>query len=296
MFSRFLRVFSLLVILSSCGLKYTPVETPDQFEERRHKIIENYVKSSLQEDSTYYCSEAFGDFTLLKPVSYKVLDSLYELKYQAEKTGITNKDLNEQIEFQKMVIDRDTNKVKYAEDHVFSIKSMDSVQMIISNLILDHQLNVLQFSVKDLVEIPNKYKTYYRSYLFSESFIYPGIQATEEEARFYDFYRSGMNTKGESEKKEILDQMLVVMDLGYKKKTLQTVELLKYLCRIRLSNSTKELPSETMANVYQLENENGEMNGYWLILEFKSNGKLQQWYFEYDLYMRERKAEWINKE
>lgn len=282
--------FLVLTLLGSCGLKYVPTETPEQFEARRHGAIENFIKTSLNSDSTLYNSEAFGEIIVVKPESYKFLDSLFELKYKQEQNGITDKELNEQIESQKLKIDLDTNRLYYLEEHVFSLKKKDSSEFIISKVLLDEQINVERFNVENIIEIPNKYRSFYKQYLFNESFIYPGIQATEEENRFYNFYKERLGSTSTSEGDEILSRMLQVMDLAYKKKTLQTTEILKYLARTKINGTTKELEKESILNIYQLQDENNIPVGYWFVVEFKNGSNIVSWYFEYDLYLREMKA------
>lgn len=290
MFGKLCFSFLVLTVLGSCGLKYVPTETPEQFEARRHSAIENFIRTSLNSDSSFYNSEAFGEITVVKPESYKFLDSLFELKYEQEQKGITNKELNEQIESQKLKIELDTNRLYYLEEHVFSLKRKDSSEFIISKVLLDKKMNVERFEVENIIEIPNKCRTYYKQYLFNESFIYPGIQATEEENRFYNFYREGIGSTSNSEGDEILSRMLQVMDLAYKKKTLQTTEILKYLARTKINGTTKELEKESVLNIYQLQDDNNAPVGYWFVVEFKQGSNIVSWYFEYDLYLREMKA------
>jgi hypothetical protein len=77
--SRFLLLSFLSALIASCGLHYTPPETPESFLDRRHNACEAYLQKNLG-DSIVYSSIAFGETLVLKPASYRSLDSLYVLK------------------------------------------------------------------------------------------------------------------------------------------------------------------------------------------------------------------------
>ena len=73
--------FLLVTLVASCGLKYTPTETRESFFQKRQRKISDYILNQMNGQTLSYTSIAYGKTTVLKPISYKALESLYELKY-----------------------------------------------------------------------------------------------------------------------------------------------------------------------------------------------------------------------
>ena len=289
---------SILLVVSSCGLRYTPPETAEEFEDRRHRAIERHFQLELQKDSLEYRSIAFGETTFIKPSSYRVLDSLFEIKYQNEKKGIRDKELENIISEQQDIVRLDTSKVKYLEHHVFSYPYKDSIQVIESEVMINRDLTILSVDILSLALITKRNDERYKQYLFEESFVYPGTMATEEEEFFYRYFKQAHFTAPTYEKDALLEHILNLMEIGYKRKTIRTFDLLIIQARNELTKQLRALPSEQISEVYTniitLENGQEEIQKYWFSYSYVDSelNKRRQFYFEFDPLLRiEKKVE-----
>jgi len=278
--------------VSSCGLRYSAPEAPESFLERRHNAIEAYMQKELG-DSIIYSSIAFGETIVLKPATYRILDSLYQHKYNNEKNEIVDKELDRLIEHQRIIVQNDTNQVYYKEHHVFSIREKDSLRIIQSELKLDQNAAVRDFKILESVLIPKKHNERYKQYLFSESFLYPGIIATEEEEKFYNFYKSPLTDLSTLEKDNLINHTLNLMEIGYKKKTVRVQELLQNQARFALFEEYKVIPEESFSEIYakNLLDESGKetVDSYWFTYTLKDKenpSKKTEYYFLFDAYLR----------
>lgn len=289
-----LKIISFLFLLSglsSCGLKYSPPETPEAFEEKRHKSVENYIRKGLLADSITYSSIAFGETKTIKPASFRVLDSLFEVKYQNEQKLIVDSELDNIIENQRQKVLSDTTKVLYLEYHVFSFKENDSLRIVETEVTLDKSLAIKNQQVVSTLLIPRKMEENYKRYLFNESFLYPGSLSTEEEDRFYSFFKNEIGQLSGVAKDKLILHTLSLMELGYKKKSVRTYDLLLMQARKEIEKISKELKVESMSEVFsESNNVNGiEKTSYWFTLYVNDPAQLigiQQYYFRFDELLR----------
>lgn len=289
---KFLFTFLFLLNLYSCGLRYTPPETPESFEQRRHLAIETHFTNQLQKDSLKYTSLAFGETTILKPASFKTLDSLFELKYQNEQKKITDKELEEKILFQREVLAKDTAKIIYLENHVFSFPEDSGYRIVEIDVRINKEMTILSEEVRTSYFVPKRHMERYKQFLFGESFLYPGTMATDEEEVFYQFYKNALLNNETTDSDAFLLHILELMEVGHKKKSIRTVQLLLFQARNVLSGQIQPLKEEIASDVYQIFEDNdatnGKLTGYWFILSYaeKEGAPPKQYYFKFDTYLR----------
>jgi hypothetical protein len=283
----------ILFLLSGCGLKYVPPETPEAFELRRHQIVEDHVRKGLMADSASFTAVAFSETKVIKPASFRSLDSLYEIKYRNEQKGIYDKELDNIIIEQREAVKRDTVKVKYLENIIFTFdESKDSTLFVNMNVLLDHELTVVDENVNSTILIPQKKIENYKRYLFEESFMYPGSMATSEETAFYQFYKEKTFNMPKNEQDEMVLHTLKIMDAAYTKKTLQTSRLINYLSLVELRKIYPDITNEKYSEVYTIleksEDGNEAVKSYWVTVTFDlSNSEIPiQYYFRYDTLLR----------
>jgi hypothetical protein len=225
---RFIIFISVILSMVSCGLKYTPVESPSAFEQRRHDTIERYLSNTFNTSNNRYKSIAFGTAQTIKPLSYQKLDSLFEQKYSNEKKGITDEKLDNLIENQRMISLNDTNKVVYIENHIFALVHGDTLEIYDGNFRLSNSLTVDDVNLNESVYLPKKYEELYKVYLFEEAFITVGFPSTPAEKQFYSIYKSeSANLKG-AKKDTFIQNTLLLMDYASKTHTLDTETLIQY--------------------------------------------------------------------
>jgi hypothetical protein len=238
----FLPSLVIVLLLSSCKqLQYTPVETPQDFELRRHASVENYVKKELAGQQKTYSSVAFGESKIAKPSSYKQLDSLYEIKYNNEIHGKTNSSLEEQISLQKLRAVNDTNKVVYFENHIFSLETADTIEFYAALFQLENDLKVSNVTVNESVFLPIKFAELYKQYLFDESFLYPGNQANVSEQKFYKKYKAALQQFTGSERDAFILHTLTLMGFAEKQKVITPKELIKQLAIEKFADNKIQL-------------------------------------------------------
>lgn len=250
----------ILYLLSSCGLKYVPTETPEEFETRRHLAVENYVEQSLASQDLIYSSVAFGETTTLKPQSFKILDSLYAVKYANEQNGKLDGKLEEQIEIQRMIVQNDTNKVSYIEDHVFSLSHGDSIDFYSGFFQLNSVLSVIDVNLKESIYVPNRFGELYKIYILEESFFYPGNLPNGEELNFYTFFKQGAAELSGSEKDEFILHTLRLMELAKVRYSIKTIDLMKIQVTRKFLGSASADYSEKFSEIMELTqgNESGK--------------------------------------
>lgn len=277
--------------LTSCGLKYTPPETPEAFEEKRHKAVETYIRKGLMSDSSGYSSIAFGETKTIKPASFRLLDSLFEVKYRNEQKMITDPELENIIAAQRESVINDTTKVQYLEYHVFSFQEGDSVRIVETEVTLDRSLTIKDQQVTSTILIPKKMQENYKRYLFGESFLYPESMSTIEEDQFYAFFKNEINSRTGIQKDELILHTLSLMELGYKKKSVRTNDLLVIQARKELLNISKELKVESMSDVFSETNNltEEEKTIYWFTLYVFDPAEplsIKEYYFRFDDLLR----------
>jgi hypothetical protein len=290
---RFLFLLSVVFFFSACGLKYVPTETPEEFEARRHAIVEKYIQESLASQKLIYSSVAFGETVTLKPSSFKKLDSLYAIKYQNEELGKLDSKLEEQIEIQRMIVQNDTNKVAYIEDHVFSLAHGDTLDFYSGLFQLNQALAVIEVIIKESVYIPNRYDELYQIYLFEESFFYPGNLPNGEELNFYQFFKEGLNEQTVSEKDAFILHTLKLMELAKVRYTIKTSDLLKMQVSRKFLGSQSGEYSEKFSEILELNqiSQNGEPQtvGYTFQYSYSENTEnvnIYNYQITFDQYLR----------
>lgn len=217
-----------LMSIASCGLKYTPVESPAAFEQRRHDSIESYLTRTFNTPNNRYKSIAFGATQTIKPLSYQKLDSLFAQKYSNEKKGIRDEKLDQLIENQRMISLNDTNKVIYIENHIFALVKGDTCEIYDGNFRLSNDLSIQDVNLNESVYLQKKYEEMYKVYLFEEAFITVGYPPTEGEKEFYGFYKTASNNLSGSKRDAFIQHTLNIMDYAAKNHTLDIETLLRY--------------------------------------------------------------------
>lgn len=249
---RFILFISIILSMVSCGLKYTPVESPSAFEQRRHDTIEGYLTRTFNTSNNRYKSIAFGTAQTIKPLSYQKLDSLFEQKYSNEKKGIIDEKLDNLIENQRMISLNDTNKVVYVENHIFALVHGDTLEIYDGNFRLSNNLTVDDVKLNESVYLPKKYEELYKVYLFEEAFITVGLPSTQAEKQFYSVYKSkSANLNGEK-KDTFIQNTLLLMDYASKTHTLDTETLIQYTVLKNLHGNSYMNHSDKFSQLEQL--------------------------------------------
>ena len=216
-----------IILLSSCGLNYVPPPTMENLVVNRKEKVESYISTEYQKNGLSYKSLLFGETTVVKPENYKLLDSLFNVKYNNDKRGVFEPELEEKIGNQKQIIQRDSAKVNYVEHHVYAIIDSLNAEISFADVSLDPTLNVTNFTITEQHTIPKSLLQQYESYLSEESIVNPSYLASSAEHNLYDFYKAHYNTLPFSEQEAFLVHTLKVFQLARKIRTIDIQTLLK---------------------------------------------------------------------
>jgi hypothetical protein len=221
--------FLLVTLVASCGFKYTPTETRESFFQKRQGKISDYILNQMNGQTLSYTSIAYGKTTVLKPISYKALDSLYELKYQNELKQIKDMRLEVIINNQRQIALNDTAKVLYLENHVFSLGNADTITFYNTIFHLTSDIKISDVDIKQSVFLPAKYSELYRKYLFEESYLSAVNYASEQEKKFYQKYKDEIENRSIAQQDAFVLHALKLMELSARIRTTSNRELLNEL-------------------------------------------------------------------
>lgn len=189
-FIRLSFVGAVFVQFTSCGLKYTQVESPEAFRERRLNAIESYCAKEFQRIGATYTSIQFSESSVAKPIQYKSLDSLFALKYALEKQGKTDSFLDEQIRLKREALKADSLQAKYLEKHLFSVRERDSITYYYCTFQLNKQLTIEDMRIEQSVHIPMRDDYRYSLFLSEEPLLANAYTLSPKEQSFYSYYKS----------------------------------------------------------------------------------------------------------
>lgn len=280
LFKSLLYSFLLVSLVASCGLKYTPTETRESFFQKRQEKISDYILNQMNGQTLSYTSIAYGKTKVVKPISYKSLDSLYELKYQNELKQIKDKRLEEIISNQRQIALNDTAKVLYLENHVFSLGNSDTIAFYNTIFQLTSDLKIADVTIIQSVYLPAKYSGLYRKYLFEESYLSAVNFASDQEKKFYQKYKDELENRSIAQQDAFVLHTLKLMELSNSIRKTSNRELLNELSIqilpkiIANPTNVKVLPIKE--SIVRAENDVVTTTGYLVKITFSSieNGLL----------------------
>jgi hypothetical protein len=218
-----------LLILVSCGLKFTPPETFESSTISRKQAVEQYIRDAYKDSSVHYQSIVFAEPTVIKPYQFRQLDSLYEIKYTNEQRGIFDRELEKKINNQKAVVSNVKERIQYIENHIYSIQNTEKATVYTAEIKFDAQQKIADFTIKEQHEIASKHLAVYKSFITGESLLYPNYQATKEEMAFYTQLENRWNQLPGFEQDKFLNNFLNVFLTVRNTRSLETKSILQHL-------------------------------------------------------------------
>lgn len=223
-----------LILCTACGLNYVPPETMENNSVQRKEAIEAYIGKSFKDSTASYHTISFGETTVVKPTNYKLLDSLYLLKYTNERQGSFDPELEEKINIQRNIIATDTNKVKYIEHHIYGISNDLETEIDYVDVTIYSNLTITDFQITNQYHIPTALLNEFKTYINQESILYPGYLPSGLDRDFYDMFSARFNELPLAEQNEFLVHTLKIMDLGGRLQTMEKQILLKELAVLQV--------------------------------------------------------------
>jgi hypothetical protein len=258
----------LISILNSCGLQYQPQTPPEDRQLQRQRVIESKIKSEFEPQKKTYRSIAFGKTTTIKPVSFIKLDSLFEQKYQLEQTGRKDRKLDEKIGIQRLVCQTDTNEILYMEEHVFSLETDTSAEVLSGNFALNIKNEIRQVEFTAAYTIPSNLVAFYGYYVLNESFMYFNEQAATEEDDFYKYYKNKAGTLFGYQKEQFIVNTLKLMKLARTNRSLEKQLFLRELTKTEVHGVSTNYENASFNKIDQFSTAKNEVDYYLVEYQF----------------------------
>jgi hypothetical protein len=262
------RLIGIVFLLSACGLKYAPQITPVERQLQRQEAVERSIREVFKQQKTNYVSIAFGETVTIKPPSFQVLDSLFEVKYRNEQAGRTDLAIDEAIQRQRLICQNDTNPIIYREEHIFALEDGNTARAYVGLFDMDKQQKVLDVEFVERLDFPARYLMFYKAMVLRESFMYPGYAAEEDDLKFFAAYIPRLQAFQGSEKNTFLIHMLRIMEIASIRKHMDTQKLLMEITRDHVHKGSKDYRDELFSEFEALRDDKKEIAGYRLVYAF----------------------------
>lgn len=257
----------LLILFAACyPSQQVSTRTLTPRVEQRNEAIRKEVRKDVKVGQRYL-DYGFGSERVIKPVSFKRLDSLYAAYFEEEqKTGASRNvllNLKNEIELEKSKVMADTVHFQYEKDHFFGITSGDSATIIHSKFLLDAQNTVIHVDIQYIFTVHQRLTLYYQAYIRRESFIDFGFAPSREEDQFYNFFDAVAMQLGNAETRgTFIGHMLHIMRAAQQQRGLNTEPLIKQHIINIITGNTKDYKPIKWSNVYTNLDENDVLISY----------------------------------
>ncbi len=272
---KLLYAISSLLFLSACGLHYSTVPTPINQSAERRKAINIHLTEMFTKENGVYADMAWGETRTVKPLSYKQLDSLYAIKYDLERQGKRNFDLEDQIKIQRQVALNDTSPILYLEDHLFSVTKNNVLSVYSAAIETDKNHKILNADIHESHELEAGMMDEYKIYTFEESFINRGYLAEKEEKLFYTRFKTRADQLTGSTKDVFINHTLRIMQRARTARTVKTKTLIEEIVRyeIHKGKNRTNLQSEKFESMEEtvtpIENGGTVVSGYQIVYTYQ---------------------------
>lgn len=258
----------LTLLLFSCATPSYVQPSAEMRKEQREQAIIAHIQSELKGESTHV-SFGFGDEYIVKPPSFKPLDSLYALLYDAANYNTSSRNeiqrLSKKIDSVNALVLKDTVLIKYEIAHLFGIQKGDSITFCSATFLLNASNKVERVSIEYFFEEHRRLAPQFIQYNRKESFIDPGYQASKEEMQFYAFFDAELRAITTAVGKgNFIGHTLKVMRAANIQRSIETEKVLKqYILNDITFNIQHYQPSKWSA-VFTLVDEENALVGYWV--------------------------------
>jgi hypothetical protein len=250
-------IFLLFGLLSACStLKHEPLKTPKDIDKQRKISIEVELKKQFNDNNLKYSSINFGQSFLIKPPSYFILDSLYNVKFELEKRNRIDKNLEQKILNQKMMVQNDTTPIYYEYEHVFTVEDSSQLTVFYSLVTLNKNNKVETIKIEHSSPIKRNLARFYAYFKLKKAFVYPGADIDESELAFYDLYQEKLIQLSETEEEKLLECMFRVMKIANDIKSLDKSNLIKMMVLGYVQNKSFLASTDIFYSINEVYEEN----------------------------------------
>jgi hypothetical protein len=258
---------SMLTVLAACyPSQQTSTRTLTPRVEQRNEAIRKEVRRDVKVGQRYL-DYGFGAERIIKPNSFRRLDSLYAAYFEEEQRPGASRNrlmtLKNEIEIEKGKVMADTIHFQYEKDHFFGITTGDSATIIHAKFLLNAQNTVIHVDIQYIFTIHQRLTVFYQAYIRRESFIDFGFQPSREEDQFYNFFDAmAMQLSNAETRGNFIGHMLHVMRAAQQQRVLDTERLIKQHIINIIKGNTKDYKPLRWSNVYTILDENDVLISY----------------------------------
>jgi len=268
--------FSLVFLLSSCGLKYESTPSLESRRKDREKAIESYVNLYVKQDKSYE-SLAFGPLTVYKPEEFHRLDSLYEIRFKYEEEGRMNEfaatGMPDQIEKQIEIAEGAKDKITYEMEHIYSLQKGKDLSIFHDYFMLTENDSISIHDPFYSYQIPLSLKEMQLNYLFELHFLTPSERyILDEELNFILFFKQREQELIESERdlSTFMSHTLSLMEIARLTGSLDFVDLTKAIANRYIKSRYQSTVVEYFGPLIVKEDDNGQVEEYRLLVQFRA--------------------------
>lgn len=219
----------MIIVLNSCGLKYEKGPTLEEINTNRRLSLESQLKKDYASLKKTYTPLEYGNSSIIKPISYKRLDSLFNEKYKLEQNGLPTQKIDIDIELQRAIIAKDTNEIAYIETHWFQLQQDTLMEYIVGEFALDKKNEIIEMTTLDYFNTSKSDMSMAQKYMKETGFAFSNSFTTELELEFYAFMKTRASQLVGSEKNEFLKHVFNVMRIANKEQNLATEVIARQL-------------------------------------------------------------------
>ena len=266
-----------LFFVVGCGVMTNKSPEPRDRQMDRQLSISQNIQQQFAENKIYINID-FGDEYIVKPPSFKPLDSLYAVKYEESTYGGMSRarqiEVGNQIDDLLSKVMKDTVLIKYEINHIFGLEQNDSITFISGTFLLNTKDSVEKVSIDFQFSDQKRYLPYFIEFLKHRSFLYDQYDPTKEELDFYNFYEAHLNEQiGAVRKGDFIAQILHVMLAANTQKSLSTELIVKQLIVGFVTQYVSSYESIAWSNVSSQLNDSNQVIGYSVQHEWKYTDK-----------------------
>ena len=275
-----------LVTIFTVASCYTSINSPSNQVigriEMRNEVVRKYVRSDLKIGQRYV-DYGFANERVIKPSSFRRLDSLYFAYQEEEKKSGASKNklisLKNEIEREKSKVIQDTVHFLYEKPHFFAQDKGDTTSITFADFTLNSKNEIILAKIHYSFDTPRRNSQFFQIYLLKESFVEFGYSASTEEMEFYNFYDNMIANLNDAETKStFIEHTLQIMRAANQQGKLNTENLIKQHVINTITNNVKNYKPLKWSQIFTNLNENDVLLSYELDHEWSYIDKQGQTY------------------
>ena len=167
-----------------------------------------------------------------------------------------------------MICQTDTNEILYKEEHVFSLETDTSAEVLSGNFALNIKNEIRQVEFTAAYTIPSNLVAFYGYYVLNESFMYFNEQAATEEDDFYKYYKNKAGTLLGYQKEQFIVNTLKLMKLARTNRSLEKQLFLRELTKTEIHGVSTNYENASFNKIDQFSTAKNEVDYYLVEYQF----------------------------